>query len=283
MKARGLIVAAPRSGAGKTMVTLATLGGAAAARHCGARRQGRAGLHRPRLPCRRDRRTRRQSRQLGDAAGAPRRADGGRRARRRTLVIEGVMGLFDGVASAPGRCGTAADLAARFSSRCCWCSMSPDNPNRPRPCCGALPAHDPAVRIAGVVSTASAASGIGPSATPSRTSTSRCSARCRATRRWRCRSAISAWCRRASMAISRHGSTVSPRWRSAISISTPRLIQQRRSSRRRLRTAPPLPPPGQRIALASDAAFSFVYPHCRRLAPRRCADRLLLSLGSRPT
>ena len=32
------------------------------------------------------------------------------------LVIEGVMGLFDGVAGSPGRCGTTADLAARFGA-----------------------------------------------------------------------------------------------------------------------------------------------------------------------
>ena len=31
------------------------------------------------------------------------------------LVIEGAMGLFDGVPGVPGRSGAASDLAARFS------------------------------------------------------------------------------------------------------------------------------------------------------------------------
>ena len=43
------------------------------------------------------------------------------------------------------------------------------------------------------------------------------------------------------------------RWRSA-----------RRSSRRAACPATALPPPGQRIALAEDAAFSFLYPHVAR-------------------
>ena len=42
-------------------------------------------------------------------------------------------------------------------------------------------------------------------------------------------------------------------------------------------TGLPLPPPGQRIALASDAAFTFVYPHVvagwRRAAPRSFTSR----------
>ena len=42
----------------------------------------------------------------------------------------------------------------------------------------------------------------------------------------------------------------------------------RRSTRRRAATAPRLPPPGQRIAIAEDAAFSFVYPHLVRALAR---------------
>ena len=37
------------------------------------------------------------------------------RTARDVLVIEGAMGLFDGVPGTPGRSGAAADLAARFS------------------------------------------------------------------------------------------------------------------------------------------------------------------------
>ena len=38
-----------------------------------------------------------------------------------------------------------------------------------------------------------------------------------------------------------------------------------------------LSPPGQRIALAQDSAFSFVYPHIRRLACRRRRDNAVLA------
>ena len=76
------------------------------------------------------------------------------------LVVEGVMGLFDGVNGPPGRCGTTADLAARWSCRFCWCSMWRDSHSRPRPCCGALRRMIRPVRIAGVIlNRQSAASG----------------------------------------------------------------------------------------------------------------------------
>ena len=96
---------------------------------------------------------------------------------------------------------------------------------------------------------------------PLRRSGCRCLAHCRAMRRSPCRSAISAWCRPPSTAISRALSTVSPTWPSATSISTHR---RGRGADRSARGGPrraALPPPGQRIALASDAAFTFVYAH----------------------
>ena len=68
--ARGLIIAAPHSGAGKTTVTLGLLAALRAARRRGARGKGRARLHRSGVPCGGDRRAERQSRFLGDAAGA---------------------------------------------------------------------------------------------------------------------------------------------------------------------------------------------------------------------
>ncbi|MHC0052768.1 cobyrinate a,c-diamide synthase [Actibacterium sp. D379-3] len=44
-------------------------------------------------------------------------------------------------------------------------------------------------------------------------------------------------------------------------IDLPRLRAAARSTRPLIATPPPIRPPGQRIALARDAAFSFVYPH----------------------
>ena len=60
--ARGLIIAAPHSGAGKTTVTLALLAALRAARRRRARGEGRAGLYRSGVPRRRHRRAERQSR-----------------------------------------------------------------------------------------------------------------------------------------------------------------------------------------------------------------------------
>ena len=114
--ARGLIVSAPRSSSGKTTVTLGLLG---ALRRKGiAVRAAKSGpdyidpaFHAAATGAQGP-----QSRHLGDAAPADRRADRRGCARRATLlVIEGAMGLFDGVPGTPGRSGAAADLAARSS------------------------------------------------------------------------------------------------------------------------------------------------------------------------
>src|SRR5579871_6481837 len=114
MTARGLIISAPRSGAGKTVIALALI---AALKRRGLKvRAAKAGpdyidpgfhaaasgmpalnLDSWAMPP-----------ALIDAlaAEAASAAD--------ILVIEGVMGLFDGIAGPPGRRGTTADLAARF-------------------------------------------------------------------------------------------------------------------------------------------------------------------------
>ena len=178
---------------------------APAPRRRGARGQSRARLHRSGLPCRgRPARASVNLDFLGDAASAARRA---RRATRRdgadVLVIEGVMGLFDGAAGAPGRgAALTADLAARFGlpvllvldvARQAQSAAAV----RPRIC---HPRSRRAHRRRRF-SIASPASGIArSSATPSRRWAFPCSARCRATRRWRCPSGISASCRRASIA-----------------------------------------------------------------------------------
>ena len=114
MTARGLIVAAARSGSGKTTVTLALL--AALAQRGIAVRAAKAGpdyidaaFHAAA--------TGTKSINLDSWAMPPSLLDSlaiGAASDAELLVIEGVMGLFDGIPGLPGRCGVTADLAARF-------------------------------------------------------------------------------------------------------------------------------------------------------------------------
>ena len=90
-------------------------GRAGAPRPRGAGGKGRTGLYRSRIPRRRHRRGRASI----STAGRCRRRCSTRLQPKspsdaEMLVIEGVMGLFDGVAGVPGRTGATADLAARF-------------------------------------------------------------------------------------------------------------------------------------------------------------------------
>src|SRR6516162_8585942 len=115
MTARGLIVSAPRSGAGKTTVTLALL--AALARRGTAVRAAKAGPDYIDLAFHAAA-TGAPSVNLDSWAMAPPLLDALAREATRgadVLIVEGVMGLFDGVAGAPGRGGATADLAARFA------------------------------------------------------------------------------------------------------------------------------------------------------------------------
>src|SRR5712691_349940 len=114
MTAPGLIVAAPASGSGKTTLTLALL--AALRRRGIAVRAAKAG---PDYidPAFHAAATGAPSLNLDSWAMPPPlldalAAEGARDAD--LLVIEGVMGLFDGVQGLPGRSGATADLAARF-------------------------------------------------------------------------------------------------------------------------------------------------------------------------
>jgi cobyrinic acid a,c-diamide synthase len=149
--ARGLIIAAPHSGAGKTTVTLAVL--AALARRGMTVRAAKAGpdyidlafhaaavgaagvnLDSWAMP-----------RPLLDslAAAAAEDAD--------ILVVEGVMGLFDGAAGSSGRSGTTADLAAHFRLPVVLVLDVSRQAQSAAAVVRGFAAHDPAVRIAGVI------------------------------------------------------------------------------------------------------------------------------------
>jgi cobyrinic acid a,c-diamide synthase len=151
MKARGLIIAAPNSGAGKTTVTLGVL--AAFKRRGIAVRAAKAG---PDYidPAFHAAATGAQGFNLDTWAMPPALLDAlmGETARDcELLVIEGVMGLFDGVAGPSGRTGAAADLAARFALPVVLVLDVQAQAQSAAAVVRGFLSHDSAVRIAGVV------------------------------------------------------------------------------------------------------------------------------------
>jgi len=152
MTARGFIVAAPHSGAGKTTVTLALL--AALQRRGLAVRSAKAGPDYIDPPF--------HSAVTGEpsvnldswamsakllAALATNAADGAD-----ILVIEGVMGLFDGApAGSKHRRGATADLAAHFGLPVVLVLDAARQAQSAAALVRGFAAHDPAMRIAGVI------------------------------------------------------------------------------------------------------------------------------------
>ena len=76
-----------------------------------------------------------------------------------------------------------------------------------------------------------------------------------------CRSAISASCRRAKPPVSMRLWTGSPGLSRNMSIPAPFCRVPARPRHWLAAGSPALPPPAQRIAIARDEAFSFLYPH----------------------
>jgi cobyrinic acid a,c-diamide synthase len=264
MTARGLLISAPRSGSGKTIVTLALL--AAFRRRGVAVRSAKAGpdyidpgfhaaatghpsvnLDSWAMPAA-------LLDQLVD--GAARNAD--------FLLIEGAMGLFDGLPGPAGRTGAAADLAARFALPVLLVLDVSGQSQTAAALVRGLAAHDPAVKIAGVVlnrvgserhrrlvSDAIAALGV---------------------------TVLGALPREANLALpERHLGLVQarehadlPTWIERLAATAQRHIDIDRVVASGAMLAPraaveqnvtALPPPGSRIALAADVAFTFIYPH----------------------
>jgi cobyrinic acid a,c-diamide synthase len=261
---RGLIVAAPRSGAGKTVITLALLAAlrrrgiaVKAAKtgpdyidpgfHAAATRAAGCNLDSWAMPP-----------ALLDALMAE--AVSGAE----ILVIEGVMGLFDGVAGSPGRCGTTADLAARFALPVVLVLDVAGQSQSAAAVLRGFASHDPAVRIAGVIL--------------NRVGSER--------HRALVSEAIAALAepipilgsvpRAAALELpERHLGLVQAgehpdleRWLDRLADLAEQHIDLDAATAAAaplgVAGVPPtaaLPPPGQRIALARDQAFSFVYPH----------------------
>jgi cobyrinic acid a,c-diamide synthase len=260
--ARGLIVAAPRSGSGKTTVTLGLL--AALDRRGIAVRAAKAG---PDYidPAFHAAATGWPSVNLDSWAMAPARLEALAREACRTaeiLVIEGVMGLFDGVPGPPGRCGSTADLAARMRLPVLIVLDVSGQSQTAAAVARGIASHDPAVRVVGVVlnrvggerhrrfvADAMAVCGL---------------------------PVLGAIPRDATVGIpERHLGLVQAGEHADLADRLDRLaaMAERHLDLDAIIEAaapmalgdalppPALPPPGQRIALARDRAFSFVYPH----------------------
>ena len=262
MTARGLIVASPRSGAGKTTVTLGLL--AALKRRGLAVQAAKAG---PDYidPAFHQAATGRKSVNLDSWAMRPSLLDAlvvEAASRADMLVIEGVMGLFDGIDAAAGRTGSTADLAARFVLPVLLVIDVSGQSQSAAALLRGFVTHDPEVKIGGVVlnrvgserhrkfvADAIAASGI---------------------------PVLGSVPRDEMIALpERHLGLVQAGEHGDLAERLDRLAaiaETHLDLDRILRLAVPphlaeakqataLPPPGSRIALAQDAAFTFVYPH----------------------
>jgi cobyrinic acid a,c-diamide synthase len=273
---RGLIIAAPRSGSGKTTVTLGLLaalrarGVAVGAAKAGpdyidtafhAAASGRPGLNLDSWA---------MPPALVDAliADAMREAE--------LMLIEGAMGLFDGIAAPPGRSGAAADLAARLGLPVLLVIDVSGASQSHAALLRGFAVHDPAVRIAGAVLNRVGSErhlrmvreAVTPLGIP----------------------ILGAIPRDAPPALpERHLGLVQAEEHPALEAALSALgehiaghvdLGAVRGLAVPMGVAPggidglALPPPGQRIALARDAGFSFVYPHMLA-AWRRAGAELL--------
>ncbi|MEJ2624373.1 MAG: cobyrinate a,c-diamide synthase [Pseudolabrys sp.] len=262
MSARGFIVSAPRSGSGKTTVTLGLLaalvrrGLKVRAAKSGpdyidpafhAMATGAAGINLD---------TWAMPPGLIDALLADVTADAD------ALVVEGAMGLFDGVPNEPGRSGTAADLARRFGLPVILVLDVSGQSQSAAAVAAGFANFDPAVRIGGVVLNRLGSE-------RHRTLIADALTRVNIP-------LLGAIPRDETLALpERHLGLVQAGEHDDLAARFARLADM---AERHLDLdgmlavglplEPPqgaaqvsLPPPGQRIALASDAAFSFVYPH----------------------
>ncbi len=259
--AAGLIIAAPRSGAGKTTVTVAIL---AALRRRGigvrAAKSGpdfidpgfhaaATGLPSPNL----DSWAMDPSQLDAIAATLVRGAD--------LVVIESAMGLFDGVAAPSGRTGATSDIAMRFGLPVLLVLDVSGQGQSAAAVARGFTLHEPAVRIAGVVVNRIASErhlesvmqGFDQLDLP----------------------VLGCLPRRSDIALSeRHLGLVQAAEQEGLQEFLQRLAdlaERHLELDAILAVAAPLrptqakaavlPPPGQRIAVAQDAAFSFIYPH----------------------
>ena len=261
MTARGLIVAAPRSGSGKTTVTHRP-DARAERRGLAVRGAKRSRLHRPGVPRRGDRRARASTSTAGRcrrrcSTRSPPSSGEGADARRRRR--HGPVRRHRASPGAPAPPPTSPRASA---GRSCSCSTSRAR-RSPRPPSPAAAPATTRVAHAGVVLNAgrraSATAGSSEAASRDRPAGHR---RAAPRRTMRCPSAISASCRRASTPISTRLERLADVMR-ARSI----LDALRRSPRRCRRTPAATPPPCRRRASASRSPGRRLL---LRLSARRC-------------
>jgi cobyrinic acid a,c-diamide synthase len=262
MTARGLIVAAPRSGAGKTTVTLALL---AALHRSGLAVQGAKAGPDYIDPAFHEAVTGKASFNLDSWAMPPSLLDallGEGAARADVLVIEGVMGLYDGIEAAPHRTGATADLAARFNLPVLLVIDVAGQSQSAAALVRGFAAHDPDVRIAGIVlnrvgserhrrlvADAIAALGIPVLGSIQRDETLVLPERHLGLVQAAEHADLAAWLDRLA-AMAEQCLDLD----AILKLAAPPHLSA-------AGPYPSIPPPGQRIALAQDAVFSFVYPH----------------------
>lgn len=262
MTPRGLLIAAPRSGSGKTTVTLGLLaalarrGVAVRAAKSGpdyidpafhAAATGRPGLNLDSWAMPPD--------LLGHLAAMA--SAGGE-----LLVVEGAMGLFDGVPGMPGRSGAGADIAARLGLPVLLVLDVSGQSQTAAAVARGFASHDPLVRIGGIllnrvgserhtrlVREAMAPLGIPVVGAIPRDDTLGLPERHLGLVQAGEHPDLDARLDALAAMAERHLDLDA-----ILALATPLTLGDTPH-------APALPPPGQRIALAQDAAFSFVYAH----------------------
>ena len=181
------------------------------------------------------------------------------------LLIESAMGLFDGIVSEPGRSGAAADIARLYDVPCLVILDVSGQSQTAAALAKGFAAYDPKVRIAGVV--------LNQVASPRHETMARDAIEAIGI------PVLGAVYRNPDMALpERHLGLVQASEHAALEAFIERLadvMEQSIDLDAVMKAAVPLsmqtgdaarllPPPGQRIAIAQDAAFSFVYPHLAR-------------------
>jgi len=181
------------------------------------------------------------------------------------LVIESAMGLFDGIAAAPDRTGAAADLARRFGTPVALILDVSGQSQTAAAIARGFATHDPDVRVGGVI--------LNQVASPRHERLVRDAVEAIGL------PVVGAVHRNPDMALpERHLGLVQAREHAALEAFIERLADVMADALdldALLALAAPLDaapggeaalpaPPGQRIAVAEDAAFSFVYPHLVR-------------------
>lgn len=181
------------------------------------------------------------------------------------LLIESAMGLFDGIVSEPGRSGAAADIARLYDVPCLVILDVSGQSQTAAALAKGFAAYDPKVRIAGVV--------LNQVASPRHEAMARDAIEAIGI------PVLGAVYRNPDMALpERHLGLVQASEHAALEAFIERLadvMEQSIDLDAVMEAAVPLsmqagdavrllPPPGQRIAIAQDAAFSFVYPHLAR-------------------